>query len=223
VPPPSLLELSNIRRSFDKEAVIALHDVTLSVFAGDCMSIMGSSGSGKTSLMHVMCGMDSPSAGTVRWKGETIGGAEHWCRLRSSEIGVIFQDFLLLPALTALQNVQVALSKTGSIAKKRDLALAALARVGVAHRAKHYPHQLSGGERQRVAIARGLVNEPQLILADEPTGNLDSQNSHVVADLLFELQHASEHALVLVTHDSELAQRCQRQVRLSDGRIVQDT
>ena len=217
-----IIHLDRVNRSFDNGAVVAVQDVSLSVFPGDCMSIIGPSGSGKSSLIHLMSGMDVPSAGRVVWKGRAIDSQSQWTRLRASEIGVIFQDFLLLPTLTALQNVQIAITKRQTTAaKERERALAVLERVGLASRAQHYPYALSGGERQRVAIARSLVNDPEILLADEPTGNLNSRNSALVSQLLFDLQRRSGHALVLVTHDTALAQRCEQKVKVSDGRILQ--
>jgi predicted ABC-type transport system involved in lysophospholipase L1 biosynthesis ATPase subunit len=217
-----IIALDQVVRWFDNGAVVAVQDVSLTVWPGDCMSISGPSGSGKSSLIHLMCGMDKPSAGVVTWKGRAINSSTEWTRLRASAIGVVFQDFLLLPALTALQNVQIAIAQKGTTAKQRDLALSVLDRVGLANRAKHHPHALSGGERQRVAIARSLVNNPELLLADEPTGNLDSGSSALVIQLLFDLQRQSGHALVLVTHDTTVAQRCAQQVKVSDGRILQE-
>ena len=220
-PAVPLIRLDRAVRSFDNGAVVAVQDISLSVFPGDCISITGPSGSGKTCLIHLMCGIDVPTAGTVAWKGQIISGRRRWSGLRGSDIGVVFQDFLLLPALTALQNVQIAIQDTTmKSAKNRDKAFALLEKVGLANRAQHYPYSLSGGERQRVAIARSLVNNPQILLADEPTGNLDSRNAALVSQLLFDLQQQSGHALVLVTHDAVLARRCARQVVVSDGLII---
>jgi predicted ABC-type transport system involved in lysophospholipase L1 biosynthesis ATPase subunit len=220
--PAALIELNRVARSFDNGAVVAVHDVSLSIFAGNCISIVGPSGSGKSTLIQLMCGMDAPTSGTVVWNGRAITDRRQWTAMRASEIGVIFQEFLLLPNLTALQNVQVAVSAGGiNPAATRQKALAALERVGLAHRARHLPHALSGGERQRVAVARGLVNEPRLLLVDEPTGSLDSVSAALVSQLLFDLQSQQGHALVLVTHDEALARRCTQQIVVRDGRIVE--
>lgn len=218
---PALIELDRVARSFDDGAVVAVHDVSLSISQGSCISIVGPSGSGKSTLIQLMCGMDLPTSGAVRWKGRTIVDRRQWTRIRASEIGVIFQEFLLLPNLTALQNVQIAISVNARRpAMARQKAFAALERVGLAHRAHHLPHALSGGERQRVAVARGLVNEPRLLLVDEPTGSLDSHNATLVSQLLLDIQSQQGHSLVLVTHDAELAARCKQQIVVRDGRIV---
>lgn len=220
--PAALIELDRVARSFDNGAVVAVQDVSLSIFPGDCISIVGPSGSGKSSLIQLMCGMDSPTSGTVVWKGRAITDRPEWTRLRSSEIGVIFQDFLLLPHLTAVQNVQIAISaKALNAAATRQKAIAALESVGLGHRVHHLPHALSGGERQRIAVARGLVNQPKLLLVDEPTGSLDSKSAAVVSRLLLDLQSQEGHALVLVTHDLDLAKRCPQRIVVSDGRIVE--
>src|ERR1700737_122052 len=151
MPSRALIQLNQVARSFDDGAVVAIQDVSLSIFAGSCVSIVGPSGSGKSTLIQLMCGMDVPTSGTVVWKGQAITSRAQWTEMRTSEIGVIFQDFLLLPNLTALQNVQIAVSANAlNSAGKRQKAIAALERVGLAHRAQHLPHALSGGERQRV-------------------------------------------------------------------------
>lgn len=219
---PPLIELSRVARSFDDGAVVAVKDVSLSIPAGSCISIVGPSGSGKSTLIQLMCGMDEPTSGTVTWNGCAVADRREWTRLRASEIGVIFQEFLLLPNLTALQNVQIAVSG-GALnpVKTRQKAAAALERVGLAHRLQHLPQALSGGERQRVAVARGLVNEPKLLLVDEPTGSLDSKNASLVSQLLLDLQSQQGHALVLVTHDAELARRCEQQIVVRDGLVVE--
>ena len=219
-----LISLDRVARKFDDGAVTALHEVSLSVYPGDNVAIVGASGSGKSTLIQLMCGMDAPSAGTVSWMGQAVANRKHWTQLRATEIGVIFQDFLLLPNLSAVHNVEIAISSSGrSAATPRQTALAALDRVGLSKRAHHLPHALSGGERQRVAIARGLVNAPRLMLVDEPTGSLDSRNAELVNRLLIDLQSFYGHAQVLVTHDPRLASRCTKQIRLSDGRILETT
>ena len=217
-----LIQLDHVARSFDNGAIVALRAVSLCVYPGDSIAIIGPSGSGKSTLIQLMCGMDAPSTGAVSWMGKTVSDRRNWTRLRATEIGVIFQDFLLLPNLSAVQNVEIAISADGvSVAAPREKALAAIDRVGLSSRAHHLPHALSGGERQRVAIARGLVNAPRLMLVDEPTGSLDSRNAELVSQLLIDLQSLHGHALVLVTHDAGLASRCTQNVRLSDGRIVE--
>jgi predicted ABC-type transport system involved in lysophospholipase L1 biosynthesis ATPase subunit len=218
MPQATLIELNRVARSFDGGAVVAVREVSLTVAAGDCISIVGPSGSGKSTLIQLMCGMDVPTSGTVAWNASVVADRKQWTRLRASEIGVVFQDFLLLPNLTAAQNVAIAISER---AGARDKALAALERVGLAHRAHHLPQQLSGGERQRVAVARGLVNDPKLLLVDEPTGSLDTENAAIVSRLLLDLQARHGHALVLVTHDLALARRAAKQIAVRDGRIVE--
>ena len=217
-----LIELNRVARSFDDGAVVAVKDVSLAIGAGSCISIVGPSGSGKSTLIQLMCGMDVPTSGTVTWNGRAVADRREWTRLRASEIGVIFQEFLLLPNLTALQNVQIAISGSKlNPANARQQAAAALERVGLSHRLQHLPQALSGGERQRVAVARGIANEPKLLLVDEPTGSLDSHNASLVSQLLLDLQSQQGHALVLVTHDAELARRCKQQIVVRDGRIVE--
>ena len=219
---PALIELNRVARSFDDGTVVAVQDVSLSIFPGDCISIVGPSGSGKSTLIQLMCGMDAPTSGTVVWSGRAVTGRHEWTQLRSLEIGVVFQDFLLLPHLTALQNVQLAVSaKALNASTPQAKAIAALEAVGLAHRAHHPPHALSGGERQRAAVARGLVNQPRLLLVDEPTGSLDSKTAAIVSQLLLDLQLRVGYALVLVTHDIDLAKRCPQRIVVSDGRIVE--
>src|SRR5665647_3558853 len=220
--PVPLVKLDHVAREFDGGAVVALRDVSLTVAYGDSIAIVGPSGSGKSTLIQLICGMDMPSAGTVAWKGNSVTGRKQWTELRAREIGVVFQDFLLLPNLTAAQNVEMAIAAGGAGGKEsRKKAIAALEGVGLSHRASHLPYALSGGERQRVAIARGLINSPGLMLVDEPTGSLDSENAALVSQLLFDLQARHGHALVLVTHDPSLAKRCARQIFIRDGRIVE--
>jgi putative ABC transport system ATP-binding protein len=171
----------------------------------------------------MMSGIDAPTGGRVMWRGEPVTSRRAWTRLRSQDIGIVFQEFNLLPTLTAIENVELAQFGRGrSAVERRSRAAAALERVGLGARLAHLPHALSGGERQRVAIARSVVNTPKLLLADEPTGNLDSTNADMIADLLIGLQEASQTTLVLVTHDETLARRCRRQIRIKDGSIVED-
>ena len=172
----------------------------------------------------LMCGIMTPSAGKIRWNGEPVTTPKEWTKLRRSEIGIVFQDFNLFPTLSANENVEVATFGTGIDNRERKRrAEAALEAVGLRARATHLPHQLSGGERQRVAIARSIVNRPNLILADEPTGNLDSVNGAAIMDLLFDLHQARKVTLVLVTHDAHLASQCARQIGIKDGRVTEQT
>jgi putative ABC transport system ATP-binding protein len=225
--PPNLevlIMLRGISRLHDGGAIAALRNVDLQIGAGDCVAIVGASGSGKSSLVNLLCGIDYPSAGTILWGGRPIHTQRDWARLRRQSIGIIFQEFNLIPTLTALENVELALLGHGLSANLRhERAGVVLERVGLASRMHQVVTKLSGGERQRVAIARAIVNEPKLLLADEPTGNLDSISAANVADLLFTLCETTGMTLVLVTHDDALAARCQRQVRIRDGLIVNDT
>jgi putative ABC transport system ATP-binding protein len=220
----ALITLEHVSREFDGGRIVALNDVNLTIEKGQSVSIVGTSGSGKTTLIMLMCGIMTPSAGKIRWNGEPVTTPKEWTNLRRSEIGIVFQDFNLFPTLSANENVEVATFGTGIDNRERKRrAEAALEAVGLKARATHLPHQLSGGERQRVAIARSIVNRPNLILADEPTGNLDSVNGAAIMDLLFDLHQARKVTLVLVTHDAHLASQCARQIRIKDGRVTEQT
>ncbi len=218
-----LIYVDNVTRSFDEGGVTALRGVSLGIYPGDCVAILGKSGSGKSSLIQIMGGCDTPTSGQVIWREEPVRDQQEWRALRASEIGIIFQEFLLLPALTAIENVEMALLGKGASAKERKArATQLLEMVGLGNRLRHLPSALSGGERQRVAIARSLANHPALLLADEPTGNLDSANAAAIVDLLLDLQKTQGTALVMVTHDESLAALCQRRVRIKDGLIIDD-
>lgn len=218
--PIPLIRLENVSRLFDDGAITALHDINLSIFAGEFTVVLGPSGSGKSSLIHIMGGFDTCSSGDVYWKGQPILDQKSWTALRRSQIGFVFQEFHLLPTLTAMENVEIALSGHGlsSFAQRRRAA-ELLDQVGLGARMNHLPYALSGGERQRVAIARSIANRPTLLLADEPTGSLDSDNAKVVADLLLDIQRNQETTLVMVTHDSALGARGQRRIQIKDGQI----
>jgi len=198
-----------------------LHEISFEIKSGESLAIVGSSGSGKSTLLGLIAGLDAASAGRV-WIGEQDLFAldeDGRAALRGRSMGFVFQSFQLLPMLTALENVMMPLELTGAAnaaARARDI----LGRVGLGERTAHYPRQLSGGEQQRVAIARAFVTEPALLLADEPTGNLDSATGAKVVELLFELNRERGTTLVLVTHDPSLAQRCSRMLRLEAGRLV---
>jgi putative ABC transport system ATP-binding protein len=218
-----LIALRGVSRSYDGGAIAALRNIDLQIDAGDCMAIVGASGSGKSSLVNLLCGIDHASTGTVHWEGRPLATRRDWARLRRLSIGIVFQEFNLIPTLTALENVEIALFGRGISATRRlTRAAVALDRVGLEHRMHHRVTKLSGGERQRVAMARAIVNRPKLLLADEPTGNLDSANAANIADLMFRLRQDSGMTLILVTHDEGLAARCRRRVRIKDGLIVED-
>jgi putative ABC transport system ATP-binding protein len=218
-----LIRIENVTRVFEDGGVVALRGVSLSIHAEDCVAILGKSGSGKSSLIHIMGGCDSPTSGKVYWRGEPVSDQQRWRLLRATEIGIIFQEFHLLPALTAIENVEMALMGKGvSSNERRRRSAQLLERVGLAARMDHLPGALSGGERQRVAIARSIANNPSLLLADEPTGNLDSANAAMILDLLLDIQQTHGTALVLVTHDESLAARCLRRVTIKDGLIMDD-
>ncbi|HAB16666.1 MAG TPA: ABC transporter ATP-binding protein [Verrucomicrobiota bacterium] len=202
-------------------ALTVLRDVSFELAAGDSLAVVGPSGSGKTTVLGLCAGLDAPSAGEVILAGQNLGtlGEDARARVRNEQIGFIFQNFQLLPTLTALENVMVPLELRGNGAP-RERGIELLRQVGLGERLHHYPAQLSGGEQQRVALARAFINRPKLLFADEPTGNLDGDTAHRVTDMIFELNAAARTALVLVTHDLELAQRCRQRIRLKSG-IVQ--
>jgi putative ABC transport system ATP-binding protein len=197
-----------------------LSGLELTVEAGERLAIVGRSGSGKSTLLGLLAGLDSPSSGKVLINGEDIGALDEDGRalMRGRSMGFVFQSFQLLPALTALENVMLPLQLAGN-KNAKELALSALARVGLEQRLAHYPKQLSGGEQQRVAIARAFAPSPAILFADEPTGNLDAATGQHIIELLFSLNEATGTTLVLVTHDTALAGRCQRQVLLQDGKL----
>ena len=198
-----------------------LHPIDLAIEAGRVVAITGPSGSGKSTLLGLLAGLDAPSAGHVVLDGIDITtlGEDALAQLRGTRIGFVFQFFHLLPSLTALENVRVPLEIAGA-PDAGPRADALLTEVGLAPRRHHYPSQLSGGEQQRVAIARALANDPAILLADEPTGNLDSGTGHTIIDLLLDVNRTRQTTVVLVTHDPELAQRADATIALRDGRIV---
>jgi putative ABC transport system ATP-binding protein len=219
--PLVLLENVSLTLASAAGPVDILRDVSLTIAPGEAVALVGPSGSGKSSLMMVLAGLERPNAGRVAVAGQDLAELDEngLARLRLRHIGIVFQAFHLLPTMTALENVAIPPELAGA----RDAtaaATAALGRVGLAHRLGHYPAQLSGGEQQRVAIARALVAGPALVLADEPTGNLDGATGRVVIDCLFAEHARLGSALLLITHDAALAGRCARQLHLDDGRIV---
>jgi putative ABC transport system ATP-binding protein len=200
-----------------------LKDISFSVEAGAFVAIVGPSGSGKTTLLGLLAGLDRPTAGTVHLDGDDLGALdeERLARVRGEKIGFVFQSFQLLPTLTARENVQVPLELRGEPAAHRAAEL--LDRVGLGDRGHHYPAQLSGGEQQRVALARAFSTRPKVLLADEPTGNLDAGTGATIIELMTELNRDLGTTLLLVTHDHDLAARARRTIRLADGEIVADT
>jgi putative ABC transport system ATP-binding protein len=201
-----------------------LRGVDLSVAAGEAVGIVGPSGSGKTSLLMLLAGLERPTGGALRVAGQDLARMDEdaLARFRRDHVGIVFQAFHLIPTMSALENVAVPLEFAGR-ADAFDRATEALSAVGLGHRLSHYPGQLSGGEQQRTALARAVVAAPRLLLADEPTGNLDRATGAQVMDLLFDLRARLGTTLLLITHDQALAARCGRQVRIEDGRIVADT
>ena len=221
-----LLELADVHKRYamGKDGVHALRGVDLRVRSGELVAIMGPSGSGKTTLMEILGCLSRPTAGHYRLAGRDISeiDSDGLARLRGERIGFVFQSFNLLPRLTVVENVELPLAYRRVPRKqRRERALASLERVGLGHRAGHLPMEVSGGERQRVAIARALVNRPQLVLADEPTGNLDSETGRGILTLLLSL-HAEGNTVVLVTHDPAIGAQAQRRISIRDGRIEAD-
>jgi ABC-type lipoprotein export system ATPase subunit len=219
-----LIETRGLSRSYDKEKIFALRDAHLRIFGGEYLAIVGPSGSGKSTLLHLLGGLDKPSSGEIYFEQKPLNSISDLAAFRARTIGFIFQSFHLLPTLTAIENVQIPMFEMNwraSLRQKRAQEL--LQRVGLADRLHQLPAQLSGGERQRVAIARSLANEPKVLLADEPTGNLDSATALATIELLENLRSEQGATLVIVTHDSEIASRVQRKIRLHDGRVIEDT
>jgi putative ABC transport system ATP-binding protein len=223
--PDSMVLLDDVRLTLasDAGAVNVLRGISLAVAPGETVSVVGPSGSGKSTMMMIIGGLERPSAGRVVVAGSDLNGMNEdaLARFRRDRIGIVFQSFHLVPTMNAVENVAIPLELAG----RRDAfarAEAGLEAVGLGHRLLHYPGQLSGGEQQRVALARAFAIAPKLLLADEPTGNLDTATGRLVIDLLFTLQAQHGTTLVLITHDASLAQRCDRIIRLADGRVVDD-
>jgi putative ABC transport system ATP-binding protein len=222
----SILSVRNLTKTYESggQPLTVLHDVSFSIVVGTSCAVVGASGSGKTTLLGLCAGLDEPTSGTVVLNGIGMNylSEDQRARFRNEQIGFVFQNFQLIPTLSALENVMVPLElRLAQQAQKR--AAEWLARVGLDDRLGHYPVQLSGGEQQRVALARAFVNDPKILFADEPTGNLDAETSLKVEDLLFELNRAANTTLILVSHDLELAGRTQRIIRLKGGEITADT
>ena len=225
--PNLALQVSGLTKTIDTgtHRVEILKGISIDVPCGQFVAIMGASGSGKSTLLGLLAGLDSPTAGTVILDGEDITSLseDRLARVRGRKIGFVFQSYQLIPTLTAEENVLLPAELLGTVAqggitRAREL----LTRVGLADRLDHYPVQLSGGEQQRVALARAFMVQPPILMADEPTGNLDSENGRQILDLLINLNHQEKTTLVLVTHDRELAKYADRVIVLKDGRVISD-
>jgi putative ABC transport system ATP-binding protein len=223
-PANHLLYAENIQKTYPDGAVRALNGVTLGVRAAEHVAITGPSGCGKSTLLNLLGALDRPDAGEVYFRGEPLSARRDLDRFRARQIGFVFQSFFLLPTLTAQENVQVPMFEGAAMSARQraNKAEALLQLVGMGGRAKHRPSQLSVGERQRVALARALANDPVMLLADEPTGNLDSENADRVLDLLTMLQKERQLTLLVVTHSPEVAQRADRVVKMKDGKVLDD-
>ena len=218
-----LVKLENVQREYDEGRIQALNGVSLQIHHGEFTAVCGASGSGKSTLLNLITGLDRPSSGRVLIDGISPVGNRQWSRLRARRFGFIFQFFNLLPTLTALENVMIPMFGTGkNSAARTSTAQALLARVGLSKRSSHLPSQLSGGERQRVAIARSLANDPDILVADEPTGNLDERTSEEIMDLVTEIHRDEAKTIVLVTHDPRFINRAGRILRMSDGTVVSE-
>ena len=220
---PSFLEAKGLTREFDEGHVRALRGVDFSINEGEFIAITGPSGCGKSTLLQLLGSLDRPTSGTLLYRGISVPDHPDPAAYRAREVGFIFQAFHLLPTFTAAENVQIPMFEIDrSVSERRERAFELLKLVGLEKRLDHFPSKLSGGERQRVAIARSLANGPSLLLADEPTGNLDSENAHSVLELLIRLQQEQGRTMVLVTHDPTIADRAGRILRMKDGQVVSD-
>ncbi len=231
-----MLKVQRLTKTYATAAgpLTVLKEVDFDLGRGASLAIVGPSGSGKTTLLGLCAGLDQPSGGTVELAGESIGELSEDARalVRNAHVGFVFQNFQLIPTLTALENVLVPVELRGDASTKlragggmsvaEEEARGLLTRVGLGERCDHYPVQLSGGEQQRVALARAFMNRPKILFCDEPTGNLDGDTAHAMVELIFGLNHEKQTTLVLVTHDPDLAKRCQRILRLKGGAVIGD-
>ena len=218
-----VFEAAGLIKDFDEGQVHALRGVDLQIADGEFVAIVGPSGSGKTTLLQMLGALDRPTEGTLKYRGESLLDMTDRAAFRAHEIGFVFQAFHLLPTFTASENVQIPMfEENESRADRKTRALDLLKSVGLEQRVNHFPSKLSGGERQRVAIARSLANSPSVLLADEPTGNLDSENACHVLDLLISIQRERKMTLILVTHDMDVAARASRAIQMKDGHVVFD-
>ncbi len=218
-----LLALRSVGKTYRDGNVEALRDVSLEIHAGEFVTIMGPSGCGKSTLLNILGALDRPTTGDMLFNGKWLHKSRHLDRLRARQIGFVFQSFYLLPNLTAVENVQIPMFEGAlPLAQRAAEAQRLLTLVGLADRLQHVPSQLSIGQRQRVAIARALANAPCIILADEPTGSLDSQSGCEVLELLVQLNEQQGTTLVLVTHDASIAERGRRLIRMLDGEVLED-
>ena len=216
-----ILEACNLHKSYDEGRIEALRGVDLCIQAGEFVAISGPSGSGKSTLLHLLGGLDTLSSGSILFRGAPLGSWIDLDRYRCDYVGFIFQAFYLLPTLRAIENVQVPmLASRNRNGNRRQHAEALLREVGLEHRMDQHPNELSAGERQRVAIARALANQPEILLADEPTGNLDSANSARIMEILTGIQKKHGMTLIVVTHEDEIARSAPRHIRIHDGRIA---
>ena len=220
-----MIEIDELSMSYPLEAgsLEVLSEVHMRIADGETVAIVGPSGSGKTTLLILLAGLEAPTAGSIRIDGDDVTGldADALADIRRDKLGIVFQSFHLVPCLTALGNVSLPVEIAGH-ENARSRARQLLERVGLADREHHYPSQLSGGEQQRVAIARALAHSPSVLLADEPTGNLDINTGASIIEMLFELNAESGSTMVLVTHDAEIARRCQRVFHLDNGKLIED-
>lgn len=221
-----ILEGHHLEKSFPSktgdERLVVLNDVSLSITRGEVVCVVGASGSGKSTLLHILGGLDQPDAGTISWNGRQMYNmnTDELAAFRNRNLGFVFQFHHLLPEFTALENVMMpALIQNANFKKAETRAMNLLQRFGISARADHRPTELSGGEQQRVAMARALINKPELILADEPTGNLDEENTEILLDMLFDLRETDNVSILLITHEKEIAQRTDNTFQLTKGKL----